>query len=182
MELLSSIQRIRDALRTIPDFPKPGIQFIDITPVLQNGQLFRLCINLLIERYHKKKLDAIVGVDARGFILGAAVACQLGIGFIPMRKKGKLPYKTKSVSYDLEYGSATLEVHEDALQPGQRVALIDDLLATGGTSAAAAQLIESLGAVLYEMAFLVELAELNGIQKISQYPVYSIVTIGERPL
>lgn len=180
MELLSSIQRVRDALRVVPDFPKPGIQFIDITPVLQDGQLFRLCINLMIERYAKRRLDAIVGVDARGFILGGAVACQLGIGFVPMRKKGKLPYKTKSISYELEYGSATLEVHEDALKPGQRVALVDDLLATGGTSAAAAQLIELLGAELYEMAFLVELAELNGVRKLEKYPVYSIVTIGER--
>jgi adenine phosphoribosyltransferase len=181
VELLSSIQRIRDALRTIPDFPKPGIQFIDITPVLQDGQLFRLSINLLIERFHKKRLDAIVGVDARGFILGGAVACQLGIGFVPMRKKGKLPYKTKSLSYDLEYGSATLEVHEDAIKPGQRIALVDDLLATGGTSAAAAALIEQLGGEIIEMSFLVELAELGGAEKIKKYPVYSIVTIGERP-
>ncbi len=181
MELLSSIQRIYQALRTITDFPRPGIQFIDITPVLQEGQLFRLSVNLFLERFYKKRLDAIVGIEARGFILGGAIACQLGIGFVPIRKKGKLPYKTKSITYKLEYGQGTLEVHEDAIKPGQRIALVDDLLATGGTAAAATTLVEQLGGEIIDVAFLVELAYLGGYQKLKKYPLYSIVTIGKRP-
>jgi adenine phosphoribosyltransferase len=176
-DLSSSIDRLRKALRTVPDFPKPGIQFIDITPILQNGQYFRLTINLLLERYAKKRLDAIVAIDARGFVFGAAVAHALGIGFIPIRKKGKLPWETLDESYDLEYGSATVSIHKDAVAPGQRVALIDDVLATGGTAAAAANLLDRLGADLMEISFIIELGFLHGRDKLPGRPLYSIITL-----
>ncbi|MCC6354048.1 MAG: adenine phosphoribosyltransferase [Verrucomicrobiae bacterium] len=173
----SAVRILRTALRTVPDFPKPGIQFIDITPVLQDPGLFALAIDLFCERYEKLGLDAIVAVDARGFIFGGAIARQLGVGFVPIRKKGKLPYRTREQSYDLEYGSATIAVHEDALRPGQRAALVDDVLATGGTAAAAAQLIVSLGAELAEATFFVELGFLNGRAKLAGLPMASIIRI-----
>ncbi len=167
--------RLKAALRTVPDFPKPGIQFIDITPVLQDGKLFRLAIETIAGRYRDKALDAIVGIDARGFILGAAVAAALGTGFVPVRKKGKLPYKTLHRSYDLEYGSATVEIHEDAVRPGGRVALVDDLLATGGTAAAAADLLKQLRAEIVEVFFLIELGFLKGRDKLRGLPVASLI-------
>lgn len=173
----SAVRILRAALRTVPDFPKPGIQFIDITPVLQDPGLFALAIDLFCDRYKKLGLDAIVAVDARGFIFGGAIARQLGVGFVPVRKKGKLPYRTREQSYDLEYGSATIAVHEDALRPGQRAALVDDVLATGGTAAAAAQLILSLGAELAEATFFVELGFLNGRAKLAGLPMASIIRI-----
>ncbi len=176
-EMASATKRLEEMLRIVPGFPKPGIDFVDITPVLRSGQFFRFTINCILERYAKKRLDAIVGVDARGFIFGAAVACQLGIGFVPVRKKGKLPYKTIEAEYDLEYGSNTLAIHEDALEKGQRVALVDDLLATGGTAAAAGDLIRRLGAEVVEMTFVVELEALHGREKLESYPVHSLVTI-----
>ena len=137
IQMKSALELLQSSLRVVPDFPKPGIQFVDITPVLQNGQLFRLLVNLIVERYAKKQIDVVAGVDARGFIIGAAAACLLGAGFVPIRKKGKLPHVTVEQSYDLEYGSATVQLHEDAIRPGQRVLLVDDLLATGGTASAA---------------------------------------------
>ncbi len=173
----SAIQRLADALRTVPDFPKPGIQFIDITPILQNGQLFRLVINLMLERYMKKGLDAIVGIDARGFIFGGAVANQLGIAFIPIRKKGKLPWQTLDKSYELEYGSATISIHKDAIKRGQKVVVIDDLLATGGTAAAASELVKELGGDLLEMTFLVELEFLKGRDKLAGNNIHSIIQL-----
>src|SRR5580658_3100471 len=148
---------IERAIRNVPDFPKPGIQFKDITPVLADAQLFAGTIDLLTKDFKPGTVDAVVGIDARGFIFAAAAAIKLGAGFVPIRKKGKLPYTTHEQDYALEYGSATVAVHTDALKPGARVLLIDDLLATGGTAAAATALVEKLGAKILEINFLIEL-------------------------
>jgi adenine phosphoribosyltransferase len=163
------------AIRTIPDFPKPGIQFKDITPVLADPRLFSGCIELLTDHVKPGTVDAVVGIDARGFIFAAAAAVKLQAGFVPVRKKGKLPYKTHEEEYALEYGSATVAVHVDALKPGARVLLIDDLLATGGTAAAAASLVQRLGAHILEISFLIELSFLKGREKLKKYPVRSLV-------
>jgi adenine phosphoribosyltransferase len=169
---LADIER---AIRNVPDFPKPGIQFKDITPVLADAQLFSGSIDLLTEKFKPGSVDAVVGIDARGFIFAAAAAVKLQAGFVPIRKKGKLPYQTHEQQYDLEYGTATVAVHVDALKPGSRVLLIDDLLATGGTAAAAAALVKGLGAQILEIAFLIELGFLNGRQKLKDYPVRSLI-------
>ena len=166
---------IERAIRNIPDFPKAGIQFKDITPVLADARLFSGCIELLTQDIKPGNVDAVVGIDARGFIFAAAAAIKLEAGFVPIRKKGKLPYQTHEQEYDLEYGTATVAVHVDALKPGNRVLLIDDLLATGGTAAAAAALVQKLGAQILEIAFLIELSFLNGREKLKQYPVRSLV-------
>src|SRR3954454_12664092 len=166
---------IERAIRTIPDFPKAGIQFKDITPVLSDSRLFSGCIDLLTQGIKPSDVDAVVGIDARGFIFAAAAAVKLKAGFIPVRKKGKLPYQTHEQEYDLEYGTATVAVHVDALKPGSRVLLIDDLLATGGTAAAAAALVRKLGARIVEISFLIELKFLNGREKLKGYPVRSLV-------
>ena len=166
---------IERAIRNIPDFPKPGIQFKDITPVLADVRLFSGSIDLLTERFKPGAVDAVVGIDARGFIFAAAAAVKLQAGFIPVRKKGKLPYRTLEQEYDLEYGTAAVAVHVDALKPGSRVLLIDDLLATGGTAAAAAALLKQLGAQILEISFLIELGFLGGRQKLKDYPVRSLV-------
>ena len=166
---------IERAIRNIPDFPKPGIQFKDITPVLADARLFSGSIDLLTERFKPGTVDAVVGIDARGFIFAAAAAVKLQAGFVPVRKKGKLPYQTHEQQYDLEYGTATVAVHVDALKPGNRVLLIDDLLATGGTAAAAAALVQRLGAEILEIAFLIELRFLGGRQELKGYPVRSLV-------
>src|SRR5512136_2770018 len=166
---------IERAIRNIPDFPKPGIQFKDITPVLADARLFSASIDLLTQRFKPGDVDAVVGIDARGFIFAAAAAVKLQAGFVPVRKKGKLPYRTLEQEYSLEYGTATVAVHVDALKPGSRVLLIDDLLATGGTAAAAAALMEKLDARILEMSFLVELSFLSGRQKLKGYPVRSLV-------
>jgi adenine phosphoribosyltransferase len=163
------------AIRNIPDFPKPGIQFKDITPVLADAQLFSGCIDLMTDHFKPGMVDAVVGIDARGFIFAAAAAVKLQAGFIPVRKKGKLPYKTHEQEYDLEYGTATVAVHVDALKPGARVLLIDDLLATGGTAAAAALLVKKLGGTILEISFLIELSFLSGRQKLKDYPIRSLV-------
>jgi adenine phosphoribosyltransferase len=163
------------AIRTVPDFPKAGIQFKDITPVLADAQLFAGAIDLLTEKFSPGAVDAVVGIDARGFIFAAAAATKLQAGFVPVRKKGKLPYRTLEQDYALEYGQATVAMHVDALKPGARVLLIDDLLATGGTAAAAAVLVKKLGAQILEIGFLIELKFLNGREKLSGYPVRSIV-------
>ena len=165
---------IERAIRNIPDFPKPGIQFKDITPVLADARLFSGSIDLLTERFKPGAVDAVVGIDARGFIFAAAAAVKLQAGFIPVRKKGKLPYRTLEQEYDLEYGTAAVAIHVDALKPGSRVLLIDDLLATGGTAAAAA-LLKQLGAQILEISFLIELGFLGGRQKLKDYPVRSLV-------
>src|SRR6266436_6341753 len=166
---------IERAIRNIPDFPKPGIQFKDITPVLADARLFSGSIDLLTEGFAPGTVDAVVGIDARGFIFAAAAATKLHAGFVPIRKKGKLPYQTHEQQYDLEYGTATVAIHVDALKPGSRVLLIDDLLATGGTAAAAAALVQKLGAEILEIAFLIELSFLRGRDKLKQYPVRSLV-------
>jgi adenine phosphoribosyltransferase len=170
-----ALSEIESAIRNVPDFPKPGIQFKDITPLLADARLFSGSIDLLTEGFKPGDVDAIVGIDARGFIFAAAAAVKLEAGFIPVRKKGKLPYKTHEQDYALEYGSATIAVHTDALKPGDRVLLIDDLLATGGTAAAAATLVRHLGAEILQIAFLIELKFLNGREKLSKFPVRSLV-------
>src|SRR5215469_2096810 len=157
---------ISAAIRNVPDFPKPGIQFKDITPVLADARLFSGTIDLLTEKFSPGSVDAIVGIDARGFIFAAAAAKKLNAGFVPVRKKGKLPYQTIEQEYALEYGHATVAMHIDALKPGARVLLIDDLLATGGTAAAAIALVQKLGAQILEVSFLIELKFLNGRSKL----------------
>ena len=169
-------REIESAIRNVPDFPKAGIQFKDITPVLADPRLFAGTIDLLADHYKPGSIDAVVGIDARGFIFAAAAAMKLGAGFVPVRKKGKLPFKTHEQDYALEYGSATVAMHIDALKPGARVLLIDDLLATGGTAAAASALVKKLGAQIVEIVFLIELKFLNGREKLNGYPVRSIVT------
>jgi adenine phosphoribosyltransferase len=169
---LADIER---AIRNIPDFPKPGIQFKDITPVLADARLFSGSVELLTEGFKPGSVDAVVGIDARGFIFAAAAALKLEAGFVPVRKKGKLPYQTHEQEYDLEYGTAAVAVHVDALKPGSRVLLLDDLLATGGTAAAAAALVKRLGAQILEISFLIELGFLGGRQKLQGYPVRSLV-------
>jgi adenine phosphoribosyltransferase len=166
---------IASAIRNVPDFPKPGIQFKDITPVLANARLFAGAIELLTEKFTAQPVDAVVGIDARGFIFAAAAAVKLNAGFVPVRKKGKLPYRTHEQDYALEYGTATVAIHVDALKPGSRVLLIDDLLATGGTAAAAAELVKKLGAQILEVGFLIELSFLHGREKLKGFPVRSLV-------
>ena len=168
-------QEIEAAIRNVPDFPKPGIQFKDITPVLADPRLFAGAIDLLTGKFKPGSVDAVVGIDARGFIFAAAAAMKLGAGFVPVRKKGKLPYQTHEQDYALEYGSATIAMHVDALKPGARVLLIDDLLATGGTAAAAIALVNKFRVQILEAAFLIELKFLNGREKLKGCPVRSVV-------
>ncbi|MEI6676640.1 MAG: adenine phosphoribosyltransferase [Verrucomicrobiota bacterium] len=167
---------LRAAIRDIVDFPKPGIVFKDITPILADGELFREVVSRLCETTGGVKLDKVVGIDARGFIFAAAVADRLGVGFVPIRKKGKLPWKTRQAAYSLEYGESIVEIHEDAVKPGEAVLLVDDLLATGGTAAAAVQLLNELGAHLIGISFLIELSFLEGRGKLAPYPVHAILT------
>ena len=167
---------IQRAIRNIPDFPKPGIQFKDITPVLADARLFAGSIDLLTANFKPGMVDAIVGIDARGFIFAAAAALRLEAGFVPVRKKGKLPFQTHEENYDLEYGTNSIAIHIDAVKPGSRVLLIDDLLATGGTAAAAAALLQKVGAKILEISFLIELSFLGGRAKLKDYPLRSIVT------
>ena len=165
---------IRAAIRDIHDFPKPGIVFKDITPLVSNGPLFRKTIELFAERYEAASLDTVVGVESRGFIIGAALAYRLGKGLCVIRKPGKLPYDTLKATYELEYGTDTLEVHSDALTAGARVLLVDDLVATGGTAAAAATLVEQLGATVFEHACIIELSFLKPREKLRQ-ELFSLV-------
>ena len=157
---------IRDTIRTVPDWPAPGVQFRDITPLLNHPRVFRLLIDAFVHRYFEHRVDAVAGLDARGFIIGSVVAYELGVAFVPIRKKGKLPFATLEESYALEYGSATVEVHTDAVAPGARVLLIDDLIATGGTMMAGKRLLERLGATVIEGAAIVDLPELGGSAKL----------------
>lgn len=172
---------IRAAIREVADFPKPGIVFKDITPVLADPGLFREAVSLLCATAEGRRIDKVVGVDARGFIFAAAVADRLGAGFVPVRKKGKLPWKTRQTAYALEYGEAIVELHEDAVHPGETVLLVDDLLATGGTAAAAVQLLDELGADLAGIAVLIELGFLQGRAKLAPHPVHAIVRYGTPP-
>ena len=157
---------IRDTIRTVPDWPAPGVQFRDITPLLNHPRVFRLLIDAFVHRYFEHRVDAVAGLDARGFIIGTVLAYELGVAFVPIRKKGKLPFATLEESYALEYGSATVEVHTDAVAPGARVLLIDDLIATGGTMMAGKRLLERLGATVIEGAAIVDLPELGGSAKL----------------
>src|SRR6266478_3634168 len=165
------INKLRAGVRDVSDFPKKGIIFKDITPLLSDHALFRASIDLFLERCRGKEIDTIVGIDARGFLFGSAVAYELGVGFVPIRKRGKLPYRTDTVKYSLEYGEAEMEMHTDAVRKGERVVLVDDLLATGGTSAAAAALIRNAGADLLEAQFLIELEFLEGRKRLEPTPV-----------
>jgi adenine phosphoribosyltransferase len=169
------VNQLRAAVRDVPDFPKKGIVFKDITPLLNDPVLFRASIDLFLEHCRGKNIDKIVGIDARGFLFGSAVAYELGLGFVPIRKRGKLPYQTKSAKYSLEYGEAEMEMHTDAVTAGERVVLVDDLLATGGTSAAAAMLLRETGADLLEAQFLIELEFLHGRKQLEPTPVTSFL-------
>ncbi len=168
MQNLSVNQYLRDHIRTVPDWPTPGVQFRDITPLLQNAKVFRILIDAFVHRYMDPAMrpDVVAGLDARGFILGAVIAYELNVGFVPVRKKGKLPFTTVEETYELEYGSATVELHTDAVKPGDRVLLIDDLIATGGTMMAGKKLLEKLGAQVMEGAAIVDLPELGGSDKL----------------
>lgn len=172
-----SIENIRAAVRNIPDFPKPGIMFKDITPLLQDKDLFAETIDLLASHWHDNKPDYIVSVESRGFIFGAALAYKLGCGMIPVRKKGKLPFKTIEESYQLEYGEAVIEVHEDALDKGRKVIIIDDLLATGGTAAATVKLLKKLNADIIGIEFIIELAALGGRSVLGPYKVNTLIMV-----
>ncbi len=170
---------LKSHIRTVPDWPAPGVQFRDITPLLQNPHVFRVLIDAFVHRYMAPGLrpDVVAGLDARGFILGAVVAYELGVGFVPIRKKGKLPFTTVEETYELEYGSATVELHTDAVKAGQRVLLIDDLIATGGTMMAGRKLLEKLGATVTEGAAIVDLPELGGSQRLkdSGLPLFTLI-------
>ncbi|SFN21843.1 adenine phosphoribosyltransferase [Formivibrio citricus] len=167
---------IRERIRTVPDWPQPGIMFRDITPLLQDKKTFRVLVDVFVHRYMDQKLDYVAGVDARGFILGAVVAYELNLGFIPVRKKGKLPFDTVAEEYELEYGSATVEIHTDACTAGDRILLIDDLVATGGTMLAAAKLLDRIGAKVVETAAIVDLPELGGSKLIREQgiPLFTV--------
>ena len=162
----TSSDQLYDAIRTIPDYPKPGILFRDITTLLGNARAFRRAIDELVQPFAGSKIDQVAGIEARGFILGGAVAHQLSAGFVPIRKKGKLPHKTVSIAYSLEYGVDEMEVHTDAVRPGEKVILVDDLIATGGTAEGAAKLLQSMGADVVAACFVIDLPELGGRAKL----------------
>ena len=166
---------LKKAIRDIPDFPKKGILFKDITTLLKDNKALKATIDLLAKKFARHKVQYVVAVESRGFIFGTALACKLGVGFVPVRKRGKLPSRTRSVTYDLEYGTDTLEIHVDALKKGDKVVIIDDLLATGGTVAAVAKLVGGLGAKIVGIGFVIELSFLRGRDKLKGYPVYSII-------
>jgi adenine phosphoribosyltransferase len=166
---------LQRAIRNVPDFPQPGIQFKDITPVLADARLFSGCVDLLTANFRPGSVDLVVGIDARGFIFAAAAAVRLQAGFVPVRKKGKLPHQTYEQSYELEYGSNTIAIHVDAFKPGSRVLLVDDLLATGGTAGAAVALVQKAGAKILEVSFFIELSFLKGREKLKGCPVRSLV-------
>jgi adenine phosphoribosyltransferase len=166
---------LKQHIRSVPDFPKAGILFYDITTLLRDPQGFQMTIDMLSTPYLDQGIDAVIGIESRGFILGAAVAQKIGAGFIPIRKPGKLPAKALKESYDLEYGKDALEIHEDAIDQGQRILIVDDVLATGGTAAAAVQLVRKLGGELHGLAFLIELLFLDGKQKIAREKVFSLL-------
>lgn len=169
------VSKLKSVIRSIPDFPKKGILFRDITTLLKDKKYFRAALNLLAKHYEAKKIDCIVAVESRGFIFGAALAYKLGCGFVPVRKKGKLPYKTHSATYDLEYGSDTLEIHQDAFDKSARILIVDDLLATGGTIAAVSELVGKMNGKIIGLCFLIELVFLSGRKKLKNLPVFSLI-------
>lgn len=166
---------LKSYIREIPDFPKPGILFKDITTLLKDKKAFKIAINALSSKFKNKKINTVVAVEARGFILGGAIAEALGAGFVPVRKKGKLPWRTNSVTYDLEYGTDTLEMHHDAIKPGDKILIVDDLLATGGTVKAVTNLIKQLDGKIEGIAFLIELTGLKGKEKLRDFSVFSLI-------
>ncbi|TCT11208.1 adenine phosphoribosyltransferase [Paralcaligenes ureilyticus] len=178
------VDYICSAIRSVPDWPKPGITFRDITPVLQDPRSFRVLVDMFVYRYMRQRLDLVAGVDARGFILGSVLAYELNLGFVPVRKKGKLPFETVAEEYTLEYGNATVEMHTDAVRPGQRVVLIDDLIATGGTMMAAIKLLQRLGANVVEAAAIIDLPELGGSKVVREtgLPLYTVCSFAEAAL
>jgi adenine phosphoribosyltransferase len=159
---------IKSVIRTIPDYPKPGIMFRDVTTLFGNARAFRTTVDQLVQPYAGTRIDKVVGIEARGFILAGAVAHQLSVGFVPVRKKGKLPWRTIQQSYDLEYGTDTVEIHEDAVKPGENVLLVDDLIATGGTAEAAIRLIEKVGGKVVGCSFIIDLPELKGRERLQK--------------
>ena len=165
---------IKKHIRTVPHWPIEGVMFRDITTLLKNPEAFRHACDELYERYNKMNIDKVVGIDARGFIFGAVLAYKLNVGFVPVRKQGKLPPKTVSAEYSLEYGSNVVEINEEAIKKGERVLIVDDLIATGGTVSAAAKLVESLGGEVVECAFLIELPDLKGREKIKDYKIFTL--------
>lgn len=169
------MERLKAKIRDIPDFPKRGIVFRDVTPLVKDPAALRLAVHQLLHPFLGEKLTAVAGMEARGFIFGSLVAWELGVGFVPLRKPGKLPYDVQNVSYELEYGAATLEAHIDALNGADRVLLVDDLIATGGTAAASCELVERLGAEVAGCAFVIELDALRGREKLGKYRVHSLV-------
>lgn len=171
-----TITKLRDLIRDVPDFPKPGVIYKDITPLLRHPAGLSLAVEYLTQPFRHIHIDIVVGAESRGFIFGTAVARNISAGFVPLRKPGKLPCATRSAQYDLEYGTDSLEIHEDAIAPGSRVLLVDDLLATGGTMAAACELVEALGGEIVGLAVLIELSFLRGRDRLSRYPVHSILT------
>ncbi len=170
-----NVAELRQLVRDVPDFPKPGIVFKDITPVLADEVAFPTVIDSIAAHFGRGTVDKVVGIEARGFIVAAPVAYHFGAGFVPVRKAGKLPFQTQSESYELEYGEETLEIHADAIAPGERIAIVDDVLATGGTAAATAKLVESLGGVVQGMAFIIELGFLKGRDRLKRYDVFSLL-------
>lgn len=172
----SAVERLKNSIRDVPDFPQEGVTFKDITPVLNDRQLFRLSTTLFADRYQRRTIDTIVAIDARGFIFGSALAYVLGTGIALVRKKGKLPWETIEASYDLEYGSNTVQIHKDAIKKGDKVLIVDDVLATGGTAKAAIDLVKELEGEIVEAAFFIELGFLNGREKLGEgTPVFSII-------
>ncbi len=170
-----TMETIKAKIRTIPDFPKQGIQFRDITTLLKDAQGFRQTVDAFVSRYRTMGIDMVAGIESRGFIIAGAIACLLGKGFIPIRKPGKLPAETYRRSYQLEYGTDAIEMHRDAVTPGMRVLMVDDLLATGGTMKAACELVEMAGGKVVECAFIVDLPDLQGREKLEGYPVFTLV-------
>ena len=166
---------LEKSIRNIPDFPKPGILFRDVTTLIQNKDALKKAVDLLSKKYKGKGFDKVVAVEARGFIFGSAVAYKIGAGFVPVRKKGKLPFKTISATYELEYGTDTLEIHKDAIKPGEKILIIDDLLATGGTVKAVTELVNQLGGSILSIGFVIELVDLKGRDKLKNYPVFSLI-------
>jgi adenine phosphoribosyltransferase len=169
------MEQLKAAIREIPDWPKKGILFYDVTTLLKNGQCFHEVINALTTPYENKQVDLVVGIEARGFIMAPTVAYRLKAGFVPVRKPGKLPAATHKMSYELEYGTDTLEIHQDAIEPGNRVLIVDDLIATGGTARAVADIVEKMGGTVVGLAFMVELTALKGRQKLGNHKITSVL-------
>lgn len=169
------MENLKKFIRDVPDFPKKGVIFKDITTLLKEGKIFKRTVDLLVKKLEKKKIDKIVSMESRGFIFGGALAYKLGCGFIPVRKKGKLPWNRISVTYELEYGTDTLEIHQDAIEKGENILIVDDVLATGGTAKGVAELVEKIGGKVVTCVFLIELTFLKGRDKLKDYEIYSLL-------